>query len=82
MKILVIEDNESVSSMIELFFSKEGIEGEFVKNGIEGYERARGRQMGLSYYRLDASRNGRRHDLPEIKTRSFFRTHYYANSEG
>ena len=26
-KILVIEDNESVSSMIELFFSKEGIEG-------------------------------------------------------
>ncbi|MFS0576054.1 response regulator transcription factor [Sporosarcina sp. 179-K 3D1 HS] len=40
MKILVIEDNESVSSMIELFFSKEGIEGEFVKDGREGYRRA------------------------------------------
>lgn len=40
MKILVIEDNESVSSMIELFFSKEGIDGEFVKDGLEGYRRA------------------------------------------
>ncbi|WP_339253017.1 response regulator transcription factor [Sporosarcina sp. FSL W8-0480] len=40
MKILVIEDNESVSSMIELFFEKEGIDGEFVKDGLEGYERA------------------------------------------
>lgn len=37
MRILVIEDNESVSSMIEMFFSKEGIEGEFVSNGKEGY---------------------------------------------
>lgn len=41
MKILVIEDNESVSSMIEMFFSKEGLEGEFVKDGLEGYKRAR-----------------------------------------
>ncbi|MFJ7935225.1 winged helix-turn-helix domain-containing protein [Sporosarcina sp. NPDC096371] len=40
MKILVIEDNESVSSMIELFFSKEGIEGQFEKDGLEGYRRA------------------------------------------
>lgn len=40
MKILVIEDNESVSSMIELFFSKEGIEGEFVKDGLAGFKRA------------------------------------------
>lgn len=40
MKILVIEDNESVSSMIEMFFSKEGLEGEFVKDGLEGYKRA------------------------------------------
>ena len=40
MKILVIEDNESVSSMIELFFSKEGIEGEFIKDGLEGFHRA------------------------------------------
>lgn len=41
MKILVIEDNESVASMIELFFSKEGIEGEFIKDGLEGYKRAK-----------------------------------------
>lgn len=41
MKVLVIEDNESVSSMIELFFSKEGIKGEFVVDGRVGYERAR-----------------------------------------
>jgi len=42
MNILVIEDNESVSSMIELFFSKEGIDGEFVQDGLEGYRRASG----------------------------------------
>ena len=40
MRILVIEDNESVSSMIELFFEKEGIHGEFVKDGLQGYEQA------------------------------------------
>ncbi|WP_153732562.1 response regulator transcription factor [Sporosarcina obsidiansis] len=40
MKILVIEDNESVSSMIGLFFEKEGIEGTFEANGLDGYERA------------------------------------------
>ena len=40
LKILVIEDNESVSSMIELFFSKEGLKGEYVKDGLEGYKRA------------------------------------------
>ncbi|AIE59213.1 response regulator transcription factor [Bacillus methanolicus] len=39
MKVLVIEDNESVSSMIEMFFLKEGIKGEFVKDGLEGYNR-------------------------------------------
>lgn len=39
MKVLVIEDNESVCSMIEMFFSKEGIEGEFVHDGLKGYER-------------------------------------------
>lgn len=37
MKILVIEDNKSVCSMIEMFFAKEGIQGEFVNDGIEGY---------------------------------------------
>ena len=41
LKVLVIEDNESVSSMIELFFSKEGLKGEYVKDGLEGYKRAR-----------------------------------------
>ena len=40
LKVLVIEDNESVSSMIELFFSKEGLKGEYVKDGLEGYKRA------------------------------------------
>ncbi|MEH7385080.1 response regulator transcription factor [Bacillus sp. JJ1521] len=39
MRVLVIEDNESVCSMIEMFFSKEGIEGEFVHNGLRGYNR-------------------------------------------
>ena len=39
MKILVIEDNESVASMIGMFFLKEGIEGEFVTDGLEGYNR-------------------------------------------
>ena len=39
MKILVIEDNESVASMLEMFFLKERIEGEFVSDGLEGYQR-------------------------------------------
>lgn len=38
MKILVIEDNESVCAMIEMFFLKEGMEGEFVNDGLKGYE--------------------------------------------
>jgi len=37
MKILVIEDNESVCEMIEMFFLKEGIEGTFVHDGLKGY---------------------------------------------
>ena len=41
MRVLVIEDNESVCSMIEMFFLKEGIEGVFVHDGLEGYERAK-----------------------------------------
>jgi len=41
MKILVIEDNESVASMLEMFFIKEGIEGEFIADGLEGYNRYR-----------------------------------------
>lgn len=39
MRILVIEDNESVCTMIEMFFSKERISGEFVHNGLDGYNR-------------------------------------------
>jgi two-component system OmpR family response regulator len=35
----VIEDNESVSSMLEMFFAKERLEGEFVENGTDGYNR-------------------------------------------
>ncbi|WP_432353454.1 winged helix-turn-helix domain-containing protein [Sporosarcina sp. A2] len=41
MKILVIEDNESVSQMIGLFFEKEGIDGEFVMDGKQGLVRAK-----------------------------------------
>ncbi|HLU22839.1 MAG TPA: response regulator transcription factor [Bacillaceae bacterium] len=40
MKILVIEDNESVAAMIEMFFVKEEIKGEFVYDGYAGYQRA------------------------------------------
>ncbi|MCM3768786.1 response regulator transcription factor [Neobacillus niacini] len=39
MKILVIEDNKSVCQMIEMFFAKEGIQGEFVHDGLLGYNR-------------------------------------------
>lgn len=39
MKILVVEDNPSVSSMLELFFSKEGIQGDFAADGLEGYQK-------------------------------------------
>lgn len=37
MRILVVEDNESVSSMLEMFFAKEGIEGVFASDGMEGF---------------------------------------------
>lgn len=39
MNVLVIEDNESVCTMIDMFFSKEGIHGEYIHDGIEGYKR-------------------------------------------
>lgn len=39
MKILVVEDNDSVSSMLEMFFSKEGIIGDFAADGLEGYRK-------------------------------------------
>lgn len=47
MKVLVIEDNESVCTMIEMFFIKEGIQGTFVHDGIEGFERATAEQWDL-----------------------------------
>ncbi|WP_062353825.1 response regulator transcription factor [Bacillus kwashiorkori] len=47
MKVLVIEDNESVCSMIEMFFIKEGVEGEFVHDGLEGYERYKNGEWDL-----------------------------------
>lgn len=47
MRILVVEDNESVCSMLEMFFMKEGYKGEFVHNGLEGYERYRGDDWDL-----------------------------------
>lgn len=39
MHILVVEDNPSVSTMLELFFSKEGITGDFASDGIEGFKK-------------------------------------------
>lgn len=39
-RILVIEDNESVLAMIEMFFNKEGFTGEYITDGAIGYERA------------------------------------------
>lgn len=47
MKVLVVEDNESVTSMIEMFFSKEGIQGEFVHDGTEGYQRLQNEEWDL-----------------------------------
>lgn len=47
MRILVIEDNQSVCSMIEMFFAKEGIEGEFVHDGLAGYERYKSEEWDL-----------------------------------
>jgi two-component system OmpR family response regulator len=47
MRLLVVEDNESVCSMLEMFFMKEGYKGEFVHNGLEGYDRFRGGNWDL-----------------------------------
>ncbi|MFS0864039.1 winged helix-turn-helix domain-containing protein [Fredinandcohnia sp. 179-A 10B2 NHS] len=47
MKVLVIEDNKSVCSMIEMFFSKEGIQGEFVHDGLQGYNRYKSENWDL-----------------------------------
>ncbi|WP_445505922.1 winged helix-turn-helix domain-containing protein [Niallia sp. 03190] len=38
MKVLVIEDNESVCSMLEMFFEKDHFEGVFIHNGLDGYQ--------------------------------------------
>ncbi|MDQ0198067.1 response regulator transcription factor [Neobacillus ginsengisoli] len=47
MRILVVEDNEGVCYMLEMFFMKEKYKGEFVHNGLEGYERFRGGDWDL-----------------------------------
>lgn len=39
MRILVVEDNEAVCSMIEMFLAKEGYESIFVHNGEDGYRK-------------------------------------------
>lgn len=41
LRVLVIEDDESVLTMIEMFFQKEGISGQYVLDGLDGYERAK-----------------------------------------
>lgn len=38
MKVLMIEDNESVSEMMAMFFEKEQFEGTFIYDGLEGYQ--------------------------------------------
>ncbi|MBN6887693.1 two-component system, OmpR family, response regulator [Cytobacillus horneckiae] len=38
MNILVVEDNESVCSMLEMFFMKEGYQGTFVHDGQSGFD--------------------------------------------
>lgn len=43
----MIEDNESVCSMVEMFFLKEGIKGEFVNDGLEGYRRYKAEKWDL-----------------------------------
>lgn len=47
MDVLVIEDNESVCSMLEMFFINEGIKGTFVYDGKEGYEQAVAKEWDL-----------------------------------
>lgn len=38
MKILMIEDNESVTEMMGMFFEKEGFEPVFYQDGLKGYQ--------------------------------------------
>ena len=38
MKILVVEDNESVCTMLEMFFASEGYKAVFVHNGQDGFD--------------------------------------------
>lgn len=39
MKILMIEDNQSVCTMTEMFFQREGFQAEFVHDGQDGLNR-------------------------------------------
>ncbi|PSL34371.1 DNA-binding response OmpR family regulator [Planomicrobium soli] len=47
MKILVVEDNPSVRSMLEMFFSKEGISGDFEADGLDGYKSYKAKEYDL-----------------------------------
>lgn len=38
MRVLMIEDNESVSELMSMFFEKEQFEGHFYADGLEGYQ--------------------------------------------
>ncbi|MBR7926753.1 response regulator transcription factor [Aerococcaceae bacterium zg-ZUI334] len=38
MKIIMIEDNESVTEMMGMFFEKEGFEASFYHDGLEGFQ--------------------------------------------
>ncbi|KUP07861.1 LuxR family transcriptional regulator [Bacillus coahuilensis m2-6] len=53
MKILVVEDNESVCSMIEMFFLKEGWEGAFATDGKEGWALFESNPTGYDFILLD-----------------------------
>ena len=67
MKVLVIEDNESVASMLEMFFMKEGIDGEFVSDGLEGLERSISREWDVIIIDCDAAEYGWRDHLQKNK---------------
>ena len=49
MNILMIEDNESVSEMLEMFFMKEDWNATFIPNGQEGLDRIWRLQVNLIY---------------------------------
>ncbi len=81
MKILVIEDNESVSAMIELFFQRKASQG-IRQRWSYGLQPGPGYEVGLLDRRLDAARNGWRHNLSHIEAARICDAHHYADSQG